>query len=294
MSKFQKAPTKLLGLVILFLLLTGSSCDEITEEIFAPDPECLSVTEEGFDQTIVFIDASGSARGEDVVEQYEKRLEEIVRERMDEPGYCTPEGKIALGGDRLGLFPIHARTESKKGAWTEQNEVDLPEWSQFKSDSEGNKIDYRSDNDRFVRKAIQDARSRLHSILGDKSYSNGTDIWGSLKAAGTEIDTSASSVMIVYFSDMFEAMPGGGRRNFEGNPPRDIQQARQWAKSDVQRLDGKIGFDAEMQDRLTTAEVRVLPGPLAAKDNAPQVEEYWRTFFEELGISEVKYNQFTN
>ncbi|MGM0706061.1 MAG: hypothetical protein ACQETP_09090 [Bacteroidota bacterium] len=271
-----------------------SGCDtDWVAKLTAPDPECVSTEENnpGYDQTIVFVDASGSANQDAILDHYEGELNWLIDERLDEGKYCK-DGEIAgHPGDQLHLFPIHEKTISKEGRWDVENGAAPPEWSQFGGDLENNKTKFRSRLSRFETNTREEVPTRVSNIVTNSAFSGATDIWGSLQVIGDEVDPNASSVQVVYLSDMFEAVGGSGRRNFESRPPTTNEQAREWARRDVgENLNQHINLTEERTEALRQAEVRVLPGPLATKDSAPEVQVYWETLFQELGVQNVRYN----
>ena len=279
-------------LVLLPGCMSGCDTDWIAD-LTAPDPECVSTEESnpGYAQTIVFVDASGSANRDAILDHYESELHRLVGERLDEGRYCQ-EGEIASHpGDQMHLFPIHEKTISKEGRWDVENDIAPPEWSQFENDQARNKNRFRSRTSRFESTIKEEIPARVSSIVTNSNFSGATDIWGSLQVIGDEAESSVASVQVVYLSDMFEAVGGSGRRNFESRPPRTLTQARAWAREDVEsNLSRHVNLTEERMEALTQVDVRVLPGPLATKDGAPEVQVYWETFFQELGVQSIRYN----
>ena len=278
------------------LLFPGciSGCDtDWIAELTAPDPECVSTEESNpsYDQTIVFVDASGSANRDAILDHYEGELDRLISERLDEGMHCE-DGEVAgHPGDQLHLFPIHGKTISKEGRWDAENEVEPPEWSQFAGELENNKTKFRSRLSRSESNIKGQVPTRVSNIVTNSDFSGATDIWGSLQVIGDEVDPGAESVRVVYLSDMFEAVGGAGRRNFESRPPSTLEQARGWAQQDVaEHLSQHINLTKDRLDALKQAEVRVLPGPLATKDGAEEVQVYWETLFQELGVQGIQYN----
>ena len=281
-------------LVLLPGCMSGCDPDKVTEWIdTGPDPECISVEENtsGYDQTIVFVDASGSASQDAILSHYERALGRSVDNRLDGGLHCSAGEIVQRSGDRMHLFPIHAKTISKEGRWDVANSVEPPGWSQFENEQANEKNRFRARASRFLETTKEDIPTRVSGIVTNSDFSGATDIWGSLQVIGDEVDHGAESVRVVYLSDMFEAVGGSGRRNFESRPPRTLAQAREWAQQDVaEHLSQHINLTEDRLDALKQAEVRVLPGPLATKDGAEEVQVYWETLFQELGVQGIQYN----
>lgn len=282
---------------VALALLPGcmSGCDTgWISELETEEPTCVSADayNPGYDQTIVFVDASGSAAQEAILDHYERELNRLVTERVDEGKHCEGGEVMAQTGDRLHLFPIHEKTISKAGRWDIENSIDPPDWSQFEGTLDNNRMQVRSRISQFVSGTQEEVPSRVSRIVESSDFSGATDIWGSLQVIGDEVDPGASSVRVVYLSDMFEAVGGAGRRNFESRLPATLDEARGWAQEDVaEHLNAHINLtDARMEALSQVDMVRVVPGPLATKDGAPRVQVYWETLFQELGVQQIEYN----
>ena len=262
---------------ILFLVLTAcipgllAGCDD------APDPEKIDVgTDPAVDQTLVFVDASASAKASDyTVGVFEDSLRQLVQDRLDEPR------------DRLSIFPVHQETTSKVGRWDTTNTVDIPDWSQFEQDRTSREIRFRQQINQLVESSSKEAVRHLNALRTGERFKNWTDLWGTIQVVSEEADTSARQVQVYYFSDMFESMSGEGRRNFDRRPPTSRQEAETWATEDVKTIRSRLKVRPEA---LQNVNIRVLPGGLATKEHADAVKYYWEQLFQKLPVRRVRYN----
>jgi hypothetical protein len=233
-------------------------------------------TETASTHTLIFLDQSVSAAGDTSARAlFADSLRHIVHQHLRRPG------------DRLSLFLVHEKTLSKAHRVNVTNDVAPLEEKEFPDEQALEKARFQSETEQF----LQEATERLQNFLNSppSTSSEWTDLWGTLGVASTELDEDAAAHHVYYFSDMFESMPGPGRRNFDQRPPQSRMQAQRWAQADVDTLDT---FMVLHQDRLQHARVRVLLGTLATKPHAQDVKFYWLTLFEELGLSraQIDYN----
>ncbi len=257
-----------LVLVVGILILGGlSGCGSES----SPDEN-----EPAFTHTLVFLDQSVSAAGDTSARAlFADSLRHIVHQHLDRPG------------DRLSLFLVHEKTLSKAHRVNVTNDVDPLEEKEFSDEQALEKARFQNEIEQFLQKAT----TRLQNFLASPppTSSRWTDLWGTLGVASTELAENAGEKHLYYLSDMFESMPGPGRRNFDERPPQSRAQAQRWAQADADTLDT---FMILNPDRLQDAQVRVLLGTLATKPHAQDIKFYWLTLFEELGLSrdQVDYN----
>jgi hypothetical protein len=105
-----------------------------------------------------------------------------------------------------------------------------------------------------------------------------TDVLSSLTVIAKAAETS-QNLKVYYFSDMIESMKGAGKRDFQANPPKDDAEAIAWAKKDAENYKNLV---------LGSPEITIISpfDPMASsKVNNPHVSTYWKTIFEELGVS---------
>lgn len=251
------------------LLLAGCGGD--------PPPEHITVdTTAAHEQTLVFVDASASVNASGrTLQLFEDSLRWLAEARMDEPG------------DRLSVFPVHEETTSKVGRWKTKTDVTVPEWKEFKQDRRTARIQYHGRIGRFVDTTASRAIRHLHRLRTGSRFKQWTDLWGTLQVISEEADTSAASVRVYYLSDMFESMPGAGRRDFDEAPPTTKAEAETWAERDAKQIADLIKV---RPTTLANVDVRVLPGGLATKERADAVKYYWERLFREMGVSGITYN----
>mgnify|MGYP006424709057 CR=1 FL=1 len=260
----------------LALLLAAGGCGSEPNSDQAAPRHIDVDTAAGFTQTLVFVDASESARISDYTQQvFRDSLRGIVKADLDEPG------------DRLALYPVHEETTSKVGQWSVKNDIPVPEWSQFETDRNSARIEFNGRLNRFVENTGNASVKTLRKVLTNERFTQWTDLWGTLQVISEEVDTSATRAEVYYFSDMFESMPGQKRRNFDRVPPSSKTEAEKWAAQDAKALRNLIKVRLPV---LKEIHVRVLPGGLATKDHADAVKYYWERLFRELGVPEVSYN----
>lgn len=229
-------------------------------------------------QTLVFVDYSISTGGHPRAESlYVDSLAHIVDRRLRHHG------------DRLSLYYVHEKTLSKAHRLSVRNEVPPLEDKEFPDEQALARARHRRETEQFLRRTTRRLQEALRSPPLSSSVSEWTDLWGTVGVATTELSSQADTRTLYYLSDMYESMPGSGRRNFDRRPPRSRAQAERWARADVPRLDSLMRVETA---RLQDVRVRVLLGTLATKARAQAVKFYWRTFFQELGVPprQIDYN----
>jgi hypothetical protein len=106
-----------------------------------------------------------------------------------------------------------------------------------------------------------------------------TNISASVPLLSAALNTE-KEVRAYYFSDMVESLKNG--RDFHKSAPISHSQAEEWAKKDAENY--KLY-------NLTKAEVSIIlpfsPNS-SSRENNPNVTDYWKVYFETLGVSGVK------
>lgn len=226
--------------------------------------------------TLIFLDQSVSTESyADAKALFADSLRRIVQQHLRTPG------------DRLSLFLVHEKTLSKAHRINLKNDVSPPQQKEFNDEQALEQARFQTETEQFLKRAT----SRLQEILETPPSTSRkwTDLWGTLGVASTELADDTRERHLYYLSDMFESMPGPGRRNFDERPPQSRAQAQRWARADADTLDT---FMVLHRDRLQDAQIRVLLGTLATKSHAQDIKFYWLTLFKELGLSgdQVDYN----
>ncbi len=253
--------------LLALLLLLGCGSESASSEEAPPSTH-----------TLVFIDQSVSTGAHPEARAlFLDSLAHIVDQRM------------RTAGDRISLFYVHEQTLSKAHHVDIQNDIPPPDDKQFQAEQALAQAEHKKKTEQFITQTTRRLQEALRSAPFSSSFSEWTDLWGTLGVAGTTLSPNTDRHVLYYFSDMFESMPGPHRRNFDRSPPRSRSQAEQWARTDAAALDSLMVLN---RTRLQDTRVRVLLGTLATKDHAQSVKFYWRTLFQEVGIprSHIDYN----
>jgi len=252
-------------IVAPLIVATSSGCGDAASSEVEPPPSR---------HTLLFIDRSSSTDAYPRAEQiFADSLRRLVRTRMDRPG------------DRLRLFVVHEKTLSKSPRLDLRNEVRPLEDKPFADEQALEAARFKKETEREIAELLDRAQTFVDRAERG-AFSEWTDLWGTLGVASEEMFPDADAVLY-YFSDMFESMPGPARRNFDRKPPSDRSQAETWAREDAQRLSDVMIVRPE---RLQSATVRVVMGPLATKANGQHVKFYWLELFDTVGVKATRYN----
>jgi hypothetical protein len=230
--------------------------------------------------TLVFIDRSASAgeAGSAVRAVFADSLRGLARRLLSRPG------------DRLSAFLVYQKTLSKAQRLDLRNDVPPRQTRDFADEQALEDARLKAETQRFVAEASDRLVAFAVRAPMQASFAQWTDLWGTLGVASEEFYVTPAERHMVYLSDMYESMPGEGRRDFDAEPPASRAEAEAWAAADAPTLRDLMVLDA---DRLRTATVRVIPGPLAAKPHAQDVKFYWLRLFEVaagLPPAQVRYN----
>ena len=182
---------------------------------------------------------------------------------------------------------MNAVSQKSIGYNPEVNDVKLPERKQFEDDQNMELIHHRKETMRYLSATSESLREQLSEMKVEEKFARWTNLWATIGVASEELPKDSSKKQIYYFSDMFESMPGEERRDFDTRPPGSRKEAEAWARNDAKELEKYMPLSPQA---LRGAEVRVIQGSLAAKDNAPYVKFYWLRLFQEIGIDELRYN----
>lgn len=216
---------------------------------------------------LVFLDKTQSVNPNDnfVKTKYASAIKTLV------------DRNIRIEGDVLEVYFIHENT-SKARALTIRSRTakeDTNGLSPTDLEAAGNAYDL----------SIQKERQMIYNALMQKFMESNTSASNSETNIGASIPVIAAAlethpdVKAYFFSDMVESMRSG--RDFHTRAPQSQEQAIAWAKEDAARY---------KSHNLSGAEIRVIlpfsPNS-SSKINNPNVTEYWKTFFGELGAGRV-------
>ncbi|WP_367914040.1 hypothetical protein [Leadbetterella sp. DM7] len=217
--------------------------------------------------TLVFFDKTQSVNPNDTF--VKTKYSSAIRNLVDQ--------NIRTEGDILEVYFIHENT-SKARALTVKSRT-------AKESTEGlSPTDLEAASNAYDL-SIKKERQMIYNALMQKlmesnsSASNSeTNISAGIPVIATALATYPD-VKAYFFSDMVESMRSG--RDFHSRPPQNREQAQSWAREDA----GKYA-----QQSLSGAGIyMILPfSPnSSSKINNPNVTEYWKDFFGELGTGNV-------
>ncbi|MDR6196960.1 hypothetical protein [Siphonobacter sp. SORGH_AS_0500] len=260
----------MLGTMILLSACGGTSSEENKENtetaVTETAPQASKVS------TLIFLDKSRSVNEDkDFVEKkYTKVINSLVQE------------EIRRAGDNIQVWLIHENTaQSKALDLTSQTTLDATE-GMSQTDVEAAEANYDLALQRERLNFAKQVLAQLATPNVSKS-SEQTDIQASLAAINARVG-EGYAVKVYYFSDMVESMKQPGRRDFHKTPPKSTAEADAWAKADAASLKARY-------PNLSSVEVSiVLPfePTTSSKVNNPNVSEYWKTFFNEVGVKKVE------
>lgn len=222
--------------------------------------------------TLVFLDKSLSVNEDAayVEKKYTKVLTDLVQK------------DINGAGDKIEVWLIHENTAKGKALeLTSRTALEATE-GMSQTDVEAAQTNY----DFSLQKERLNFTKQILSQLAtpNESRSNKqTDIQASLQAIGT-VASKGEPVEVYYFSDMVESMSQKSRRDFHHTPPKTTAQADEWAKADA------LGLKSQYPNLTGVAVHMVLPfePTTSSKINNPNITQYWKTFFTELGVKSVR------
>ncbi len=260
----------LMGLMALLSACGNNESQENKETLESPPTETAASSTKK--STLIFLDKSRSVNEDKafVEKKYTKVLNSLVQE------------DIRRAGDNLQVWLIHENTARSKALdLTSQTTLETTE-GMSQTDVEAAEASYDLSLQRERLNFAKQVLAELATPNVSKS-SEQTDIQASLAAINDRVK-EGYDVSVYYFSDMVESMKGQGRRDFHKMPPKSTNEADAWAKTDASALKGKY-------PNLSSVQVYVvLPfePTTSSKVNNPNVSEYWKTFFEELGVKKIE------
>lgn len=245
----------------LLLVLSGlAACTDKTESQKQTPPKNTF--------TLVFFDKTQSVNPNDsfVKNKYSSALKELVDKNINNEG------------DVLEAYFIHENT-AKARALTVKSRT-------AREDTENLSPTDREAADLTYEVSIKKERQVIYNALlqkmleGNSSSSNAeTNISGSIPVISAAFENS-SKVNAYFFSDMVESMKNG--RDFHKMAPISHDQAETWAIEDVKKF---------KEYNLLNADINIIlpfsPNS-SSRENNPNVSDYWKVFFDELGVRNVR------
>ncbi len=228
--------------------------------------------------TLVFVDRSASTGLQpQSTGVFADTLRRAVRRLLDRPG------------DRMSAFLVYEKTLSKAQRLDLVNDVAPRAEKAFEDEQALEDARFK----RATQALLDEAEAQLFAFLqrepAEQSFTQWTDLWGTLGVASEEFYVDPARRRLLYLSDMYESMPGPARRDFDRRPPADRAQAEAWAAADAAKLPDLMVLHPA---RLASARMRVVLGPLGTKPHAQAVKFYWRALFAAVGVppEQVRYN----
>ena len=217
--------------------------------------------------TILFFDKTQSV---DITNAFVKnKYESALKNLIDQ--------NINTEGDVLEIYYIHENTaKSKCLSMVARTE---------KENSEGlNVTDLEAAETNYKMSILKERKMMLAMAIQKLSEKNTgtsnleTNVSASVPVLSAALE-SKKSVMAYYFSDMIESVKAG--RDFHKMAPISHDQAQDWATKDV---------ESKKLFNLTNATITmILPfePTSSSKENNPNVTDYWKVYFEALGIKQI-------
>lgn len=217
--------------------------------------------------TLVFLDKTQSVNPNDnfVKTKYASAIKSLV------------DRNIRTEGDMLEVYFIHENT-SKARALTIRSRTAMEDTNGLSpTDLEAASNAYEL-SIKKERQMIYNALMQKFMELNTSASNSETNISAGVPVIAAALETHPE-VKAWFFSDMVESMRSG--RDFHTRPPQSGEQAITWAKEDAARY---------KSHNLAGADIRVIlpfsPNS-SSKVNNPNVTEYWKAFFGELGAGRV-------
>jgi hypothetical protein len=216
--------------------------------------------------TLIFIDKTESVdiTKPFVAQKYQQMLQTIIEENIN---------KI---GDKIEIYYIHENT-SKARCLSLMSRTEMDDLEGMNTtDREAAQTNYDLSIQKERNLILKQANLKLNQANNSASNLE-TNISASIPVISQATENQAI-VKVYYFSDMVESVKAG--RDFHIKAPKDASEAEEWAKSDGEKFKNySINADISM----------ILPfePTSSSKVNNPNVTQYWRKFFENLGAMNV-------
>jgi hypothetical protein len=221
-------------------------------------------TKKANNHTLVFFDKTQSVNVDDafVRTKYQSALKALI------------DQNIQTEGDVFEIYYIHENTAKAKVLSLSARTT--------KESSEGlNATDLEAAQTNYDMSIGKERRMILDLALEKNAGASNleTNISASIPLLSEALN-GKKDVKAFYFSDMVESLKNG--RDFHRVAPISHDQAEEWAKADAENY--KLY-------NLTNAKISIIlpfsPNS-SSKENNPNVTDYWKVYFEALGVSGVK------
>jgi hypothetical protein len=185
---------------------------------------------------------------------------------------------IQKEGDRLDIYYIHENTSKARVLSVTSRTLKENTEGLNVTDLEAAKTTYDMSIGRERKMILEAALQKMLEKNSGESNAE-TNISISVPLLSTALD-GGKNVVAFYFSDMVESIKTG--RDFHKMAPISHDQAEEWAKADAGKQTGA---------NLAGSTIKiVLPfePTSSSKVNNPNVSDYWKIFFETLGVNSIE------
>ncbi|MCP9766626.1 hypothetical protein EGI22_01815 [Lacihabitans sp. LS3-19] len=217
--------------------------------------------------TLVFFDKTQSVNVDD----------SFVRNKFQSALKSLIDKNIQTEGDVFEIYYIHENTAKAKVVSVSARTVKENTEGLNATDLEAAQTNYEMSIGK-ERKMILDMAVQKMLEKNPGASNAETNISASIPLLSNALNTK-KDVKAYYFSDMVESLKNG--RDFHKAAPISHDQAEDWAKKDAENY--KLY-------NLTNAQVSIIL-PFAptssSKENNPNVTDYWKVYFEALGVNGV-------
>jgi hypothetical protein len=218
--------------------------------------------------SFIFIDKTASVNLSDpfVNSKYTAALNELVA------------NNIRQTGDQIDVYYIHENTAKSRCLVLKSN-TERPDPSGLNAtDLEAAQSNYDLDLKREHARMLAAIQQKMQEKNQGASNTE-TNINASIPVLAKALELG-DEVKAYYFSDMVESVKAG--RDFHIKPPKNRAETTEWAKKDA---------EIYKEFNLSGIEVHwILPflPTSTKKENNPEVGEYWKAFFTNLGVSDIE------
>jgi hypothetical protein len=216
---------------------------------------------------LLFFDKTQSVdvRKEFVKVKYQNAIKNLIAENINNIG------------DVLEIYYIHENTAKAKclslATRTEKESTEGLNATDLEAAATNYDMSIQKERNIMLQLAIQKLEEQ-----NTGSSNLETNISASIPIIADALNTK-KNVKVYYFSDMVESIKTG--RDFHKLAPISAAQATEWANTDVQ---------TNKLHNLSNSQVYVIlpfEPTSSSKENNPNVTDYWKTYFDKLGVSSI-------
>jgi hypothetical protein len=221
---------------------------------------------------LLFLDKSESMEWQNAFLQTKIKpiLESVVRDNL--------QGE----NDRLEVWLIHENSSKAKALQllvrTQLPDLEGLSGTDLEFVKETYKDDLKREQDIFLNQINQ--KFFAQNNTSSRAF---TDIQATLKVI-EDLSKEGYAPQVFYFSDMLESVAQADRRDFHRKRPLTEAEAHTWADADSEVLKDRY---ASLSKANITMVLPFEPTASSAQNN-PAVTEYWKRFFENLGVSQIQ------